>query len=110
MATFYNDGSRIPAAPYKDPDSVIDYGCGYLGWLAIDEVIDSSIWLVNGTIISAPQTVDSLTVDAATNDSTSSTVWLSGGTVGTTYTLTNRISTSAGRTEDRSMTIYCAEK
>lgn len=111
MPDFYHDGLTIPAAPTKDPDSVIDYGATYSNWLATDEVITASNWLVNGTLIETNgDEVDGLTVDSRENNSSSTKCWLSGGTRGTFYTLTNRITTSEGRTEDRSMTFYCNNK
>jgi hypothetical protein len=110
MTIFYNDGSKIPAAPYKDPDSVMDYGADYSSWLSTGETISASAWLIDGTVVSATDTVNGLTLNSATSTTTATAAWLSGGTVGTTYTLTNRITTSAGRTEDRSMLILCAEK
>jgi hypothetical protein len=110
MTIFYNDGSKIPAAPYKDPDSVMDYGADYSGWLSVGETISASVWLIDDTIVNAADTVNGLTLNRATSTTTATAAWLSGGTVGTTYTLTNRITTSQGRTEDRSMFVYCAEK
>lgn len=110
MTLFYNDGSTIPTAPYKDPDSVIDYGADYASWLSSGETISASAWLIDGTTVSATDTVNGLTLDSATSSMTATAAWLSGGTEGSTYTLTNRVTTSAGRVEDRSMTILCAEK
>jgi len=100
MANFVNDGTFIPDAPPKDPDSIIDYGVDWSAWLASGETISSSAWI---------HSVD-LTLVSQANSSTATTVFLSGGIAGTEYTLTNRITTSSSRTEDRSMLIKCQEK
>ena len=100
MTVLYSDGTKIVSAPYKDPDSIIDYGFNWAAWLATGETIASSVWVITSGV----------TADSDDNDTTTTSVTLSGGTVGTTYTLTNRITTSAGRTEDRSMFVYCVEK
>ena len=100
MASFISDGSFIVDAPVKDPDSIIDYGVDWSAWLALDETILTSVWLVPA----------GLTSDSEAFTTTATAIFLSGGDVGTTYTLTNRIVTSEGRTEDRSMFIECVEK
>ncbi len=111
MSLFYHDGVNIPAAPYKDPESVIDYGSKYDGWLAPSEVIAISGYYVDGVLIqSNGQDVNGLVVDSTENNTTTTKAWLSGGVVGTSYTLTNRVTTSQGRTEDRSMIIMCQNK
>lgn len=105
MANFVNDGTFIPDAPNKDPDSIIDYGTDwgnaeYGSWLADGETIVTSSWVVPTGLTSVSES----------NTTTETAIFLSGGTVGETYTLTNRVTTSAGRTEDRSMLIKCSEK
>ena len=100
MATFYNDGTFIPDAPPKDPDSTIDYGLDWSNWLASGETITASSWPETGGLVNESE---SFTTSKAS-------IFVSGGTVGASYTLTNRISTNFGRTEDRSMLISCQEK
>jgi len=97
---FYHDGKTIPTAPTpKDPDSVLDYGCDWSGWLQDAETVTASAWIVE----------DGLTGSAETNTGLVTGVMLSGGVDGTTYTITNRIDTSLGRTINRSMLIECGE-
>jgi len=100
MSDFISDGTFIPDAPPKDPDSIIDYGVDWSNWLATGETITSSAWIVPA----------GLTNDSDSNTSTATAIFLSGGTSGTTYELTNRVTTSGGRTEDRSMLIKCQPK
>jgi len=97
--SFIHDGSTIPLAPVKDPDSTIDYGCDWSSWLAESENISASSWLVSG-----------LDTSGEVNNGVITGVTLSGGTVGESYQLTNRVTTSFGRTEDRSMIIRCLNK
>jgi len=101
MTTITHDGTSIPLAPIKDPDSVVDYGFDWENWLDTEntETISTSTWILPTDLTE----VNSSTVGYKT------TVLLSGGNVGQTYTITNRITTSASRTEDRSMTIPVRE-
>jgi hypothetical protein len=100
MGTFTNDGTVIPKAPNKDPDSIIDYGCDWGDWLATAETIITSVWIL-------PTGLTSFSEAATT---TTTAIYLSGGVVGTKYNLTNRITTTGSRTEDRSMLIFCFNK
>ena len=100
MATFVSDGTFIPTAPDKDPDSIIDYGVDWSTWLADGETITASVWIVPTGLTSVGES----------NTTIATSIFLSGGTIGETYTLTNRITTTAARTEDRSMLIECAAK
>lgn len=83
----------------KDPDAVLDYAVDWTLWLAGDEIATSDWTVPVG-----------LTKVTDTNTATKATVWLSGGQAGQSYTITNRITTTGGRTEDRSITIKCAER
>ena len=110
MTLFIHDGETIPAAPDKDPDSVMDYGVDHSAWLDTD-TISASEWLIDNTLITAPgQTVNGLTAGTSTFDATTTTIWLSGGTELSTYDLTNRVTTAAGRTDDRTMTVRVRQK
>lgn len=100
MASFISDGEFIPDAPPKDPDSTIDYGVDWSGWLASGETIVTSTWPDLGDLTSVSES----------NTTTATAIFISGGVLGATYTLTNRITTNQGRTEDRSMYIKCQEK
>jgi len=100
MTNFVSDGSFIPDAPNKGPDSLIDYGVDWSNWLADSETISISVWIVP----------TGLTLESESNTTTASAIFISGGALGEVYTLTNRITTNHGRTEDRSMLIKCAHK
>ena len=108
---FYHDGSSIPNAPYKDPNSRIDYGAKWTGWLGQGEIIVVSKWYVDGVLINTnDQNVDSLIVNSSENNDEITKVWLSGSTPEQSSKLTNRITTNQGRTVDRSMIIYCQDQ
>lgn len=93
-----HNGSKIPDSPCKDPDSVIDYGFKWAGWLAAGEIIVASDWITD------------LTVTASSNNGSVTSAMLSGGVADQKYLLTNRVTTNHGRKEDRSMTIRCQNK
>lgn len=101
MAIITHDGTSIPSAPPKDPNSVIAYGFDWTSWLDTtnSETISTSSWVSESGL--------SVSAENVTGNICSAT--LSGGTVGYTYILTNRITTSFGRTEDRSMYIQIKE-
>lgn len=84
----------------KDPDDVLDYSFDWSLWLATNETISTSTWILSPGI----------TQNSATNTTLISTVWLSGGTAGTPYSVTNRITTNQARTVDRTMTIRVTNK
>lgn len=100
MPNFVNDGTFIPDAPAKDPDSIIDYGIDWSNWLTDGETIVTSSWPDLGDLVSVSES----------NTATATAIFISGGVLGATYTLTNRITTNQGRTEDRSMYISCQAK
>ena len=66
---------------------------------------DWSAFLDADTIATSDVTVDGVTLDSDTNDTTSVTVWLSGGTDGDLATVTNTITTAGGRTETEVFTL-----
>lgn len=84
----------------KDPDAVLDYGVDWSAWLATDETISTSTWIVP----------DGLTKDSDSNTTTTTTVVLSSGTAGQTYQVTNRITTSDSRTDDRTFIVRVRER
>lgn len=77
----------------KDPDAVLDYTLDWVDWLSD----------VSDTISSATVTVNGITKDSQTNDTTKVTAWLSGGSVGQMPSATYRIVTAGGRTDERSI-------
>ena len=97
---FYHDGSNIPSAPYKDPDSVVDYGCDWSGLMQSGESVTGSTWTIPAD----------LTGSSETNDGVITGVMLSGGVDGESYTITNQVTTTQGRTHDRSMVVVCQHK
>lgn len=100
MATVTHDGTTIPTAPPKDPDSRIDYGFDWTNWLASGETISTSTWVLE----------TGLTYVSDTTNGNITTVMISSGTIGYTYIITNRITTNEGRQEDRSMYITVKSK
>ena len=84
----------------KDPDDVLDYAFDWSSWLATNETISTSTWILSPGI----------TQNSATNTNTVATVWLSSGVAGTPYSVTNRVVTNQGRTVDRTMTIRVTNK
>ncbi len=94
----------------KDPDSTLDYGFNWAGWLRSDETVVSSAWAV------VSDDDDALTIGedeyASTNSGTVTKVWLSGGTLNATYRITNHIVTSSDppRIEDRSFTLKIKDR
>jgi len=98
--TFINDGTYIPEAPNKDPSSTIDYGVYWGDWLAADDSITASEWIIEGGLVSVSES----------NSETNTSVMTTGGISGVQSTATNRITTSAGRIEERSMLILCENR
>lgn len=90
----------MPNQFVKDPNAVLDYQWDWSEWLAVGETIASHT-------VTVPT---GLTLDSSTASTTTVTAWLSGGTAGTTYTVTCRVTTSAGRTDDKSITVLCADQ
>ena len=99
MAEFEHNGEKIPTAPSKDPDSVVDYGSDYSQFLRDGEVISVSEWLVPAPLVNEGESFTD----------TTTTILLSGGVVNEKYLVTNRITTSLGIKVDRSMNIPCRE-
>ncbi len=88
-----HDGKKIPTADPKDPDSIgVEYGFTYP--LEDLEVITSSVWLINDTIVSVGGSVDGLTLASSDFQGNVTKAGLTGGNEGVRYTLTNRLSTN----------------
>lgn len=84
----------------KDPDATLDYSIDWSAWLDSD-VITASAWTLPPDITEAK---------ASTYTDSVATVWLSGGVAGASYEVSNRITTVLGRIDDRTITIYMANK
>lgn len=84
----------------KDPNARLDYAVDWSGWLAENETIQSSAWIVPPGITS----------DDDDSTTTSATVWLLGGTAGESYQVTNRITTNQARIDDRTIQIVVRDR
>jgi len=71
MALFVSNGTDIPVAPIKDPNSEVDYGCDWSNWLTGNEVISTSTWTVSS----------GLTLGVSANTTNSTSIFVSGGVV-----------------------------
>jgi hypothetical protein len=86
----------------KDPDATLDYQVDWSDWLAPDESIAVSEWVVAGADIVSEESTAAL-----------STVWVKGGTVGQMISLTNRITTDntpIARVDDRTLLVKVAQR
>jgi len=84
----------------KDPASELDYGrnwgdaCdGSKGWLYINEVIQTSNWIISCRKEANPTLVISSQGTGISDDRKTTAVFLEGGTAGLSYSLTNEIKT-----------------
>ena len=84
----------------KDPEAVLDYGFDWSDWLADDETISESTWVVE----------TGLTKDSDSFSDTATTIWLSSGTAGEEYKVTNHIKTTDSREDERTMIIRVEER
>jgi len=101
MTTTYHDGTNIPTAPPKDPDSSVAYGFNYVDIVPTGAVITSSTWVL-------PADLSEVSKDF---DDTSTVIVIGGGLVDNVYLVTNRITTNSTLlpTDDRSMHIRVRE-
>lgn len=86
----------------KDPDAILDYSQDWGDYLADDEEIVSSTWVIEGGD-TGPTALAIQGIPALNNYV--ATAFVTGGTKGQVYTLRNRIVTDQARTDDRSWTI-----
>ena len=84
----------------KDPDAKLTYGFDWSDWLALDETISASSWIVPS----------GLSQSGTEMNATSTAIVLSGGSVETSYIVTNRIVTASGLQEDRSFILKVIER
>ncbi len=77
-----------------DPDYDLDYGIDWSSWLATNDIIVDSEWIVPAELTNH---------DSGHGDDLA-VIWLSGGESVNVYEVTNRITTLAGRQKDQ--TIY----
>ncbi len=104
----------------KDPAAVVDYSIYWGDWLAEGDTVTAAEWTVPDGITKDSSAVNATPVTIAPTHShgvalvcaagTLTTVWLSGGTAGATYRAACRITTAQGRTDERSITIRCANR
>lgn len=95
--------SRLPTFR-KDPDSQLDFGFDWSGWLETGDSITDSSWEVDSADVT-------IVGDEFTDTKTK--VWLSGGAAGTSYRVTNRVTTAGGafsRIVDRSFLLRVLER
>jgi hypothetical protein len=88
------------AAPFKDPDEVLDYDIDWRKRLAGDSIVTSLAILDSGDV----------TIESQDFLEGVQKLWLSGGTVGTTSLITVRITTLDGRTMEESVKIKIKAK
>lgn len=86
--------------PSKDPDAKLDYMIDWSDWLAENDTIILSDWIIPAN----------LTLETQSKTTTSTTVWLTDGVVGETYEIVNRITTADGRIQDQTVKLKCKER
>jgi len=85
--------------PPKDPDETLDYSVDWSRFLGSD-TISSVVWKIEDTdgtdnTVSAPETVNGLTINAASNTNTVATAQIADGTLNTTYNVICQITFGA---------------
>ena len=85
--------------PPKDPDETLDYSVDWSRFLGSD-TISSVVWKIEDTdgtynTISAPETVNGLTITAVSNTDTVATAQISDGTLNSTYNVVCQITFGA---------------
>ena len=80
----------------KDPSSVIDHAFDWSDWLADDDVITQTEWLVS------PDEAGGLQTLSPFSEGTSKGILVAGGKPGHLYRLTCRITTNTAKRADRS--------
>ena len=84
-----------------DPSAALDYSFDWSAWLTAE----------SDTISTYTVTVPAgLTLDSDSETSGVVTAWISGGTAGTTYLVVCEIVTSGARTDQRTITLRCADR
>lgn len=95
-----HDGNSIPTVQPIDPDDEDWVGFEYA--LDTGETITSSAWLINGTVVTAGQTIDGITfVSSQYQGSITKALFKMNGSTAVAL-ITNRIATSAVPSRDRS--------
>jgi hypothetical protein len=104
----------------KDPAAVVDFSIYWGFWLADGDTVTAAEWTVPEGITLDSSAINAASVSIEPNNShgsllvcppaTLATAWLSGGTAGTAYRVACRITTAQGRTDERSITIRCANR
>ena len=79
------------------PNASLDYGFDWSSWLATDETISTSVWVVDLPLVaSLEQNVSGVT-----------SLFVTGGVVGKMYKVSNTITTSLTRTDTRTIKLSC---
>lgn len=76
----------------KDPDAVLDFFFDWSKWLQPNEVIELSVYIVEGSA--------SIELFDKSVDGGYAWFWARGGVAGEAVKITNRITTDQGRTDD----------
>lgn len=106
-----HNGTDIPYAPNKDPDSQIPYGVAWDAFLPDGDTISSSTWIIPAGLTNAGDLMNQTAVINGRSYSKCNLIVLSGGTDGQEYEVTNRIvSSPSGWKEDRSFKVRVKEK
>ena len=100
MFVVIHNGEDIPTAGPKDVDSDVWYGFTYP--LEDGEVITSSLWLINNSLVGVGDTQDTVTVNQVHQVDNIVRVNISGGTLNRRFILTSRIETTETPKDDRS--------
>jgi hypothetical protein len=85
--------------PAKDPDETLDYSIDWSRFLGSD-TITSVVWKIEDTdgtynTVSAPETVNGLTITAVSNTDTVATAQIAAGTVNTVHNVVCQITFGA---------------
>lgn len=99
--------------PVKDPSDVLPYSIDWSRFLGTN-TISSITWFIydsdgTKTTISAPQTVNVLTVDSVAQSSTVATLTLSAGTAGVLYKIGCAMTDNASLTVERTVQLPVRE-
>lgn len=108
---FIHNGTDVPYAPEKDPNSEVPYGVAWDAFLGDGESIQTSEWIVPDGLTSANEYTNSTQTVRGETYTRCNVIVLSGGVAGEEYEVTNRIaSTPSGWREDRSFKVKVREK
>jgi hypothetical protein len=105
----YHDGSSVPTADPKDPNSNVWYGLELLGF-SDDETILTGVVLIDGEVMTVGQENNGLRFEELQSNGVNlAKIRLTGGDVDKTYRVTLRYSTQYVPSDDRSQDITIKE-